>query len=264
MAQYFLNTAGLFSKVFYNCYSLSTLVLPVLILTISTVSTETQALDTPTLSPYHATYQSQIKGLEAQLQRSLKATKDQQWQLSNTVNVLFSGFSEQATFRVNGDHVQALTYQYINPISKKRSSELHFDWANKHVIDRKHPQPPLQIPAHAVDKLALQYQIRLDLQRKGQQFKHKEYTVIDRTRLKTYRVEVLGYEKLQTLAGAFNTIKLKQFRPGKNKHTFIWLATDYEYLILRIDAMDKGKRRDTLELKEAILAGKLINPSLTQ
>ena len=207
------------------------------------------------VSPYQAVYQSKVKGITAELQRSLKQTSTGQWQLSNVVNVLFTGFDEQAQFSIENGQVRPTLYHYNNPMSKSRSSELHFDQKLQTVIDKDHLKTPLKLSPSTTDKLSAQLQIRLDMIREGKAYSGKAYSVVDSTKLKTYHTEVVGEEAIKVFAGKFNAIKIKQFRQGKDKHQLIWLAKDHQYLILRLDVIDKGTLRDSLQLKQATIDG---------
>lgn len=211
--------------------------------------------NTAPISPYQAVYQSQVKGITAELQQSLKQTTAEQWQLTNVVNVLFTGFDEQSHFSIDNNQVRPTLYHYNNPMSKSRSSELHFDQKRQTVIDKDHPKSPLNITPLTTDKLSAQLQIRLDMIREGNTYSGKAYSVVDSTKLKTYHTEIVGEEPIDVFAGKFNAIKIKQYRRGKDKYQLIWLAKDHQYLILRLDVIDKGKLRDSLQLKNASIDG---------
>ena len=219
----------------------------------------TEHIDAIDISPYQAVYQSSVKGITAELQQNLSQTKTGQWQLANAVTILFAGFDELSQFSIENGQVRPTLYHYNNPMSKGRSSELHFDQQLHTVVDKDHPKAPLKITPSTTDKLSGQLQIRLDLIREGQAYNGKAYSVVDSTKLKTYHTEVIGEETIKVLAGEFKAIKVKQFRQGKDKHTLIWLAKNHQYLILRLDVIDKGKLRDSLQLKQATIDGRDIN-----
>lgn len=219
----------------------------------------TEPTDAIKISPYQAVYQSSVKGITAELQQNFTQTKAGQWRLTNAVTILFAGFDELAQFSIENGQVRPTLYHYNNPMSKSRSSELHFDQQRQTVVDKDHPKAPLKITPSTTDKLSGQLQIRLDLIREGQAYNGKAYPVVDSTKLKTYHTEVIGEETIKVLAGEFKAIKVKQFRQGKDKHTLIWLAKNHQYLILRLDVIDKGKLRDSLQLKQATIDGRDIN-----
>lgn len=210
------------------------------------------------LTPYQAVYGSNVGGIDAEMKQTLKNTDADLWQLHNAISFMFLGFEEQATFIATDGDTTAQTYRYSNKISSSRNSNLRFDWKNSSVLDREQEQQPLGIPAGAMDKLSFQVQLRMDLLREGENFKDKTYQLIDRNRIKTYTVSRLGEETITTSAGTFNAIKVKQQRPGKDRYTLIWLARDHDNFVLRIQRIDKGEADYQVDLKKAVIAGKLL------
>jgi Protein of unknown function (DUF3108) len=213
-----------------------------------------------TLQAYTATYSSTVRGIDATMQQSLKKTDTDQWQLHNEIALMFVGFEEQAQFRVTGKKLTPVNYDYSNSFSSKRESSLRFDWENNSVTDIRHSKTPLTIPEGALDKLGFQVQLRLDLlnSENGNTFTEKTYTLVERKKLKHYIVTPLGEELINTSAGKFNAIKLQQRRQGKDKHTLIWLAKDWDYFVLRIQRIEEGKSRFQVDLSQATINGKVV------
>ncbi|MGK0441600.1 MAG: hypothetical protein ACJA0N_001400 [Pseudohongiellaceae bacterium] len=211
------------------------------------------------LRPYKAIYKADIKGLSATLTRSLDHRGDGLWQLQNDASVFFSTIKERCLLQITPQGIESLNYHYKNPLSSKRNSSLKFDWANNNVQDSHNKGTILNLKNNSYDKLSFQLQLRMDLIQQGQHFKSKQYHVVDKDRFKTYRVERVSEELIVTPAGTFKAIKLKQYRPGKNKHTFIWMAKDWQYIILRLERFKKGNREHSLELLEMKINGKAIN-----
>lgn len=210
------------------------------------------------LAPYQAVYGSNVGGIDAEMKQTLKKTDTDLWQLHNTISFMFIGFEEKATFIASGGDTTAQTYRYHNKISSSRNSDLSFDWKNSSVMDREKDQRRLGIPAGAMDKLSFQVQLRMDLLNEGENFKQKTYQLIDYNRVKTYLVSRLGEETITTSAGTFKAVKVKQQRPGKDRYTLIWLARDYDNFVLRIQRIDRGEADYQVDLKRAVVAGKLL------
>lgn len=209
------------------------------------------------LSAYEASYETRAKGLSATLYRELKPSSDQTWQLSNRIEVLFSEIKDSSIFTVDDGQLKPFRYRYKNGFSSKRNFELLFDWKNNQVSGGRKPHP---LSADSFDKLSFQEQLRLDLLAQGQQFSTKTYRIIDNKNIKQYRITKLGEETLNTPAGSFHSLKLKQQNPTKDSYSLIWLAPNWQYFILKIEAIDKGKSEQSLILKSANLDGKPITP----
>ncbi|MEE8058758.1 MAG: DUF3108 domain-containing protein [Pseudomonadales bacterium] len=215
------------------------------------------------LTPYHATYTTHFSGITADMEHSLKKLGNDQWLLRNYVSIMFMGFEEKARFVEHSGQLTPQTYQYRNKLSSKRNSTLTFNSDKSSVTDSTHSKTPLQLPAGALDKLSFQVQLRLDLMAQylldqQEPFAEKTYHLVDRTQYKTYNVKYLGEETIETPAGKFNTLKMERRRSGKDKHTLIWLAKDWDYFVLRIQRMKKGKSSYQVNLKHASINGKTI------
>ena len=213
-----------------------------------------------TISPYQANYLAHSKGFKLKLERSLKQQDNGQWQLSNITQVLFSHITESSVFTLADKQLQPLSYHYDNPLSRKKNSSLLFDPAANTVQEREQNNKTLALTQPSYDQLSFQMQLRLDLIN-NPQFKQKRYQLVDGDDLKQYQVELVGEETIKVGAGSFAAVKLKQYRPGKDKYTLIWLAKDWQYFILRLQRFKKGSSDSSIELQNAIIDGKPISAS---
>ncbi len=222
----------------------------------------TPAATTSSLAPHTAVYTSSGKGLSAKIKQKLTNLGNHRWQLHNAASIMWVGFEEKALFTEKSGQVIPGTYHYNNKLSSKRNSNLIFDWANSAVTDTLHSDSPLALPDGALDKLSFQAQLRLDLLNQKLPLippaSETNYHLVDRTRYKTYNIKYLGEEIIETPAGKFNAVKIKQRRPDKEKHTLIWLAKDWDYFVLRIQRIKNGKSDYLIELKQATIAEKKI------
>jgi hypothetical protein len=205
--------------------------------------------------PYIATYQTKYGMLSATGERRLDALPDGRWKLEHHARVLMVDVSERTTFTVDEGRVNPLTYDFVNPLSKDRSMSLIFDWSRLTVTDKNRKQT-LPIKPGVFDKLGYQAQMQMNVCANPDAFPGENYTVVDRGRLKTYRVEFVGRQPLKTAVGILDTIQLRQFRPDKRdgKDTKIWLATEWRCLLARLDQQE-GDDIISLKLVKATVAG---------
>ncbi len=70
------------------------------------------------------------------------------------------------------------------------------------------------------------------------------YTVLDRDKLKVYRVNRLRSETVETRGGTFDTVVLHRQREGSSRATLMWLAPDLDWLPVRI-RQTKGEKTIT-------------------
>ena len=205
--------------------------------------------------PYVGIYETSYGMMSARGERKLDALPDGRWRMENHAKVLMVDVVEKSTFTLQTGRVDSLNYEFINPLSKDRSMTLDFDWTAGTVTERN--QKIVQkLQPNVYDKLSYQVQMQMDVCANPDAFTTKDYTVVDRKRMKTYRVERVRREPQKTAAGILDTIHLRQFRPDKRdgKDTLIWLAPQWNCLLVRLDQHD-GDDVISLKLVSARVAG---------
>ena len=222
---------------------------------INTVSASTLLRDE--LQPYTASYAVKVSGISPTLHRKLEKTGENSWQLSNKVSFFFFGFKETAQFDINGNTVIPQSFSHRER-GKNKSSELRFDWSNRTVIDQLNSDEPLALPTPSWDELSWQVQLYADIHELGTAFTKKDYPLVYKTRLTTHTVEKIGEERISTPAGDFNAIKFKKYYGDNNKHILIWVAKDWDYMILRLNKVKDGKIVQRVNIKKGAIAGNAI------
>ena len=99
-------------------------------------------------------------------------------------------------------------------------------------------------------------QLRRDLSAGKQVF---SYPVISRGKLKQYSYKVVSEEILQTAIGPLNTVKIERVIDDGDKSVSVWLATDWDYLIVKLQ-QSQGKDGHHMELRDAVINNKKITP----
>ena len=208
--------------------------------------------------PFKATYQAEIKGFSVTAQRSLSVRKDGLLELSFSARSLFAQIDESSRFNwLEGGQLQPQHYEYHRTgLGRDRHAKLSFDWPALTVTnDVQDKAWKMALPAQAQDKLSYQLQLRHDL---INQRTDMQYEVADGGKLKTYGFELLGHEVLSTPLGAFNTVKVKRFRAHSDRQTIIWLAQDWDHLIIRIQHTSKDGKDYEISLSEAQVNGRTV------
>ncbi|MDB6063333.1 MAG: hypothetical protein JWM78_3436 [Verrucomicrobiaceae bacterium] len=210
------------------------------------------------LKPFSAIYETSYGFLSARGERKLEALPNNQWKVQSNAHVMNFDINENATFTFQNAHVKAANYNFDNPFSKNKSQALTFDWSNNSVTNAVN-QAVVPLTPNAYDKLSYQLQLQLNVCASLDKYAGDNFDLVDRNRLKTYRVELIGKDTLKTEVGTLNTIHLRQFRPDKQdgKPTEIWLAADWSCLIVRIDQYDKDDLY-TLKLVKATVGDKAV------
>lgn len=204
------------------------------------------------LKPYRAVYASQWDmgiSFSGDAIRELKREGDD-WSLSIKASALIASINESSQFNYQGDNIQPNRYEYHRKVlGKKRDAILQFNWSKRSVLNDIAEKPwSMDIPTGTLDKLSYQLQLRLDLISGKNQF---EYQIADGGRLKTYRFKKLGEERVKTELGEYNAIKIQRDRGENSKReTYIWLAPELDYLIVKLHQTESGGKEYTLLLNK--------------
>jgi len=54
----------------------------------------------------------------------------------------------------------------------------------------------------------------------------------------------LDHEILKTPLGPLNTVVIERVTQSESKYTKIWLASDWDHLIVRLEKMDRGETQE--------------------
>lgn len=101
----------------------------------------------------------------------------------------------------------------------------------------------LQAQANTIDMTIMQLQLMHDAK---QGRKDVQYAVIEKGKLKNYRLQQTGTETLSLPAGDYQCKKFDVIRDDSDQHTTLWLAEELGYFPVRIRHDDGG---DVLDAK---------------
>jgi hypothetical protein len=223
------------------------------LITLLTVTATSALAATPV--PFTASYSTQYGMLSATGTRTLEKRSDGNWAFENRASAMFAEIVENSTFALRDGRVTPLNYNFRNPLRAKRNLSLVFNWPQGKAEDRERN---ISVPLRGAvyDKLSYQLQLQRDVCANPAKFDARDYTVVDGKKLKTYRVEFIDRQALDTQVGKLATVHLRQYRPDKQPHeyTLFWLATDYSCLLVRLDEQE-GKEIIRLELTSATVNG---------
>lgn len=189
----------------------------------------------PLLEPYTAEYTVHLNGFKiGELTRKLEPGANGTWVLENTMYTtgLASVFkkdrvTETSVWKPGEENPIPLTYKaHYTGRSKDVTEGLTFDW-DRGIVTSLRDGKETAVPLHkgVLDKLMYQIVLRHDLAR-GR--KDISYEVADRGKIENYEFEVLGKEKLVTVLGELDTIKVR-----KGTTTF-WCAVELDYLLVQL------------------------------
>jgi len=206
---------------------------------------------------YEAVYSSKLKGFNVRVKRRLQVQGDSMI-ISVDVKKLWFGLHESSALQLHDDgRLYPGTYVHKRRgTSHEHDKDLVFDWNENSVIDLLEPgREPLPVEKPSYDKLSYQTQMRLDLAR-DPNLKHIEYSVTNGVRNRIYSFDRLSEEVLDTRLGKLNTIKFERKGDDDDRQVFVWVAPDWDFLLVRIDQIkDRRGNTERLMLVRATIAG---------
>lgn len=226
------------------------------------------ALDQPSAAhlpqPFQASYTADYRGLpiSATGVRSFFVNQDDEettYTFSSKALSLFAKLYETSTFSPNGAELRPLRYQYERTgLGKNKTQDLQFNWVDGVVTDQtSSDQYSLNREARFSDRLLYQLQLQVDLFNAPQEDLIETlwtYDIFDAGRIKQYVFQVIDQELLETALGPIQTLRLEKRNDDSEKRTALWLAPEFEYMLVRFIQED-GRNSFSLELKEASIAG---------
>jgi len=156
---------------------------------------------------------------------------------------------EESQWYVHEKKLKPLNYSY-DRIKKKKEKHKNnvFDWKNNQVhYVGDGTKSSFELQADMTDKLLYQINLMHDLK-----MGHipTSYTVVDGAKIKTYQLNYLGDEIVDTPIGEFNTMKFSRRRPGKKEIITLWCAKDLYYLPIKVESIDDDDATTIATIKQ--------------
>ncbi len=202
-------------------------------------------------TPFEVSYQARLMGTKLTATSTLQPIEDGQFEYHYNTSSILGKATEMSRYALaDTTTLIPLFYRYkLSAMGVKRRINLAFDWQTGSVTDRAaKPQWSLELPPGALDPLSMQLQLRNDVMRGKTDL---TYQVTRNGRIKEYHYLVETQEITETLIGPLRTVRVRRDRgDDSDKHTVIWLAVDWSYLIAKIQdgKVDGG-------VQEVVLAG---------
>jgi hypothetical protein len=220
--------------------------------------------------PYAAEYEARYGGFKASAERSLQNTEDGGIEMNTRLDLKLLGktislireTSLLTTDAVTGE-IRPLAYTFEQTGVGKRSRSVSFDWnsAIATAVTGKQKNT-LTLNGLTMDNLSGYIALREQLLA-GQQ--EVSFLGIDKGEMHEFHYQVIGEVMLETAAGNFRTLKLDLVRnPDSNRTTEIWLAPDWDYLLVKLVQHEPDAKIISLELTQATVEGKQVSPGATE
>ena len=209
------------------------------------------ALDTS----IRATYSTQLYGLPISSEHRMAPGADG-YEVVNKGRVLGFTVLEQSRFRLSAENrLQPLEYRYRRGSEgDKQNLDLRFDW-KKHIVVSQRPNDDWQLPLEPLtqDALSQQEQLRLDLICQGSRFDSVTYPVVRNNKMRHYTYVKLEEALLDTAVGPLKTVVIRKVDEKAERDTKVWMAIDWDYLLVKLQYREKNGELYRLELDSAEL-----------
>ncbi len=207
---------------------------------------------------YNATWSGGWFPINVDAKRSLSYLEDGTALLKFEADSAIAGLEEISIFRFAQNTIQPLQYRYLRTgLFKEPDRDQRFNWQQKQIINGEN-QKVFEGHWHDLvqDNLSYNIQASIDLKQGKTQF---TYPVFDRNKVKDFKFQMVGFESLKTKVGTLRTVKIEQVEKKKSKKkTYIWFATDYDYMLVRLKQKQKDGQTYQIDLTYADINGKTL------
>lgn len=188
----------------------------------------------PVLTPYHAEYRTTARGMSLTLERELKTDGEGHYTLTNGGKLLVVGFHEVSAFTIKGAQVQPGSYVYQGTGLINRRREVHFEPGSDTIRSLyKDEWYDLPYSEGTLDRMSQQEQLRLTLLTADEPRQDLAIRIADGSRVKDYELVFVGDELVDTPLGQVNTLHFERLHDDPERASHIWLAPDWDYLMVR-------------------------------
>lgn len=204
-------------------------------------------------------YRANISGINiGTLDRKLRATGKGTYEVTSQTNatgiaaiLLKDTYREKSKFKIVDNMIYPLSYHQAPDGRPEKARIATFDWDNKKVSlnnDRVYDlKPGMQDPSTFL------FQWMISPPAEGQSGK---VSLIDGKRLSHYEFKIIGQEKIESLWGEINALRIERQKEGSpDKILRMWLAIDHSYIPVVIkNIRPKYKMTFTLEKADGLTA----------
>ena len=213
--------------------------------------------------PYDATYKAKALGFSATAFRRQTVTAPEYYMLQNSLSLTVLGANvgsvvETTEFRWQEGAIVPLHYEYTQTGLSASSERIDFDWENS--LAQSHSDGDswqLPLTPGVLDKLSYSVQIGQDIADKD--LKEFRYEVLDEDGFDEHLYQITSTEVLDTPLGKLNTVKIERIRSSESRRrTTVWLASDWDYLLVRLEQVSGSGTETELSIDTATMGGELV------
>lgn len=205
-------------------------------------------------------YAASAYGLTAEARRTLGRLEGNRYLLRNKIEAKALGstlaeLDERSEFQwLDSSAIPTRwTFEQSGLGSGHESAE--FDWQNEFLLSIEDDESyRLPLREGVTDKLTYQLQLRQLLLTTDQ--KEFQFWVVDQDEIELHLYRKVADEVLSTPLGRLNTVRIERVRDTEDsRSTIIWLASDWQYLLVGLEQTDRRGRTVELMANRASING---------
>ena len=192
---------------------------------------------------FTANYKASTNGIGATAIRKLEILEGSLYRLSNSIEASLAG-------------------QIIAKLISTEASSINYDWDAGLALNNENGENwPIKLTSGVMDELSHQFALRQQIKKGNTDT--LEFQLIDGDEIEFHRYRMVGKEVLNTALGKLNSTQIELAQVESNERTTkIWLADDWQYLLVKIEQLDQSGLHITLELESATVSGIKVVPML--
>jgi len=193
------------------------------------------------IKPYTAQYATTTRGLAITIDRKLIRAANGSYELTSGGSKIIAGFKESSRFTVRDSNIVPETYIYQGSGLMNRRREVRFT-AGANTLQSLYKEKWYDLPytPNTYDRMTQQEQMRLRLLQHSTAPQAMVLTVADGKRVKNHQLRLVGQERLETPMGEVDTVHYERLHKDPDRTSDIWLAPQWDYLMVRTLHVDDG------------------------
>jgi hypothetical protein len=213
----------------------------------------------PALVPFTASYELRYGSKRVgESTLMLRSTGAQFWSLESRTDpkglakLLTGAIVEKSVFALEAGEPKPLLFDATESRGKS-SQSVSYDWEEGVAhAERDGERVDLELRPRVLDHALLQVALMLDLA-SGRAL--APYQLIEKNELRSYAYERAGEETVETPAGSWRAVMVRQTRAGSSRELWFWCAPDLRYLPVRVEQRKEGKVLFRMSLTSAHMDG---------
>ena len=195
------------------------------------------------INNFDLVFSADFNGLNVEAKHRLTQLDNGNYKESLLAKNILGKISEYSIFKqTNKGQIIPLEHIKQKKFFGKSSQKQLFNWSkNSLIYSRDGESIEVEIEPGYLDVMSHKLQLRKDITNGS---KNLSYNVISKGKLKQYQYRLLGHEVLKTPLGPLNTVVIERVTQSESKYTKIWLASDWDHLIVRLEKMDRGETQE--------------------